>query len=165
MYTILNIITRYIRWKKSENILGYTPGNERFWKAASRILLTSYLLIWMMMMPMCVQFFRKFIVLHIDGSWTFLKHVLNHQSLKYLVFILEFNIFSTQYRLVRLITQLGNWVKECLGDSVVEGLPLAQGVILGSWDQVRHWDPCSEPASFPSACVSATLSTLSLMNK
>ena len=43
-----------------------------------------------------------------------------------------------------------------LGDSVVKGLPLAQGVILGSWDQIPHQAPCEEPAS-PSACVSASL--------
>ena len=39
----------------------------------------------------------------------------------------------------------------------------AQGVILGSRDQVPHGAPCMEPAS-PSACVSASLS-VSLMNK
>ena len=48
-----------------------------------------------------------------------------------------------------------------LGGSVVERLPSAQGVILGPWDQVPHWAPCMEPAS-PSACVSASLSLLSL---
>ena len=50
-----------------------------------------------------------------------------------------------------------------LGSSVVEHLPLAQGMILASWDQVPHWAPCEEPAS-PSACVSASLS-VSLMNE
>ena len=40
-----------------------------------------------------------------------------------------------------------------LGLSVVECLPLAQGVFLGPWDQVPHRAPCKEPAS-PSACVS-----------
>ena len=35
--------------------------------------------------------------------------------------------------------------------------PLAQGVILESWDRVPHGAPCMEPAS-PSACVSASLS-------
>ena len=35
-------------------------------------------------------------------------------------------------------------------------LPSAQGVILGSWDQVPHQAPHREPAS-PSACVSASL--------
>ena len=44
-----------------------------------------------------------------------------------------------------------------LGGSAVEHLPLAQGVILGSWDQVPHWASHREPAS-PSACVSASLS-------
>ena len=43
--------------------------------------------------------------------------------------------------------------------SVVEHLPLAQGMILGSWDGVPHWAPHREPAS-PSAYVS-----VSLMNK
>ena len=46
-----------------------------------------------------------------------------------------------------------------LGDSVVELLPLAQVVILGSQDQVPHREPAS-----PSACVSASLPG-SLMNK
>ena len=41
----------------------------------------------------------------------------------------------------------------CLGSSVVEHLPSAQGVILESQDQVSHRAPCMEPAS-PSACVS-----------
>ena len=35
---------------------------------------------------------------------------------------------------------------------MVEHLPLAQVVILGSWDGL-HWAPHREPAS-PSACVS-----------
>ena len=43
-----------------------------------------------------------------------------------------------------------------LGGSVVEHLPLAQGVILESWDRVPHQAPWMEPAS-PSACVSASL--------
>ena len=51
----------------------------------------------------------------------------------------------------------------CLGGSVVECLPLAQGMISASWDRVLHQAPCREPAS-PSACVSASLS-MSLMNK
>ena len=49
-----------------------------------------------------------------------------------------------------------------LGGSVVEHLPLAQVVILGSWDQVPHPASCREPAS-PSACVAASLYA-SLMN-
>ena len=44
-----------------------------------------------------------------------------------------------------------------LGGSVVEHLPLAQGVILETRDWVPHQAPCVEPAS-PSACVSASLS-------
>ena len=44
-----------------------------------------------------------------------------------------------------------------LGGSVVEHLPSAQGIILGSWDRVLHQAPCMELAS-PAACVSASLS-------
>ena len=50
-----------------------------------------------------------------------------------------------------------------MGGSVVEYLPLAQGVILGSWDRFPHQAPCRDPVS-PSAYVSASLS-VSLMNK
>ena len=49
-----------------------------------------------------------------------------------------------------------------LGRPVVEHLPLARGVILGSWDRVPHRAPHREPAS-PSACVSISLS-VSFMN-
>ena len=42
-----------------------------------------------------------------------------------------------------------------LGGSVVEHLPLAQVMILGSWDRVLHQAPHGEPAS-PSAYVSAS---------
>ena len=45
----------------------------------------------------------------------------------------------------------------CLDGSVIERLPSAQVVILGSWDRVPHRAPCMEPA-LPSACVSASLS-------
>ena len=41
--------------------------------------------------------------------------------------------------------------------SVVEHLPTAQVVILGSWDRVLHQAPNKEPAS-PSTYVSASLS-------
>ena len=54
-------------------------------------------------------------------------------------------------------------IQGCVGGSVVERLPSAQGVILGSWDQVPHWAPLKE-SSAPSAYVSASLS-VSLMNK
>ena len=43
-----------------------------------------------------------------------------------------------------------------LGDSMVWHLPLAQGMILESWDGVPRWAPYMEPAS-PSACVSTSL--------
>ena len=46
--------------------------------------------------------------------------------------------------------------QEHLDDSVVEYLPLAQVVILGSWDQVPLQAPCREPSS-PSACVPLSL--------
>ena len=44
-----------------------------------------------------------------------------------------------------------------LGGAAIEHLPLAQGVIPESRDQVPHWASCMAPAS-PSACVSASLS-------
>ena len=50
-----------------------------------------------------------------------------------------------------------------MGDSVVEHLPSAQGLIPGSWNRVPYRAPRREPAS-PSACVSASL-CVSLMNK
>uniref|UniRef100_A0A8C0JP92 Zinc finger protein with KRAB and SCAN domains 4-like n=1 Tax=Canis lupus dingo TaxID=286419 RepID=A0A8C0JP92_CANLU len=56
-------------------------------------------------------------------------------------------------------TPLGKSVGDCLGhlgDSVVERLPLAQGVIPVSWDRGPHPAPCMEPAP-PSASVSASL--------
>ena len=46
---------------------------------------------------------------------------------------------------------------------MVDRLPSAQGVILGSWDPVLHGTPCREPAS-SSVCVSASL-CVPLMNK
>ena len=46
-----------------------------------------------------------------------------------------------------------------LGGSAVEHLPLAQGMILDSWDRVPHRAPCMEPVS-PFACVSVSLSVL-----
>ena len=42
-----------------------------------------------------------------------------------------------------------------LGGSVVEHLPLAQVMILGSWDGVLNQAPCGEPAYVcASVCVS-----------
>ena len=49
-----------------------------------------------------------------------------------------------------------------LGGSAVEHLSMAQGVILGSWDESRVGLPAG--ACLPSACVSASLS-VSLMSK
>ena len=46
----------------------------------------------------------------------------------------------------------------CLGGSLVEHMPYAQGVILESQDQVLHWAPYMETASPPSAYDSAFLS-------
>ena len=43
------------------------------------------------------------------------------------------------------------------GGPVVELLPSAQGMILESRDQLPHQAPCMEPASAPSAYVSASL--------
>ena len=48
----------------------------------------------------------------------------------------------------------------CLGGSVVERLPSAQVMILGSWDQVPHQAPYWDPASSTYASAS-----VSLMNK
>ena len=50
-----------------------------------------------------------------------------------------------------------------LGGSVVEHLPLAQGLILESWDRVPHRVRLKESAS-PSAYVSVSL-CVSLVNK
>ena len=44
-----------------------------------------------------------------------------------------------------------------LGSSVVESLPLAQGMILESQDGVPHQAPCAESTSL-SVCVSVSLS-------
>ena len=53
----------------------------------------------------------------------------------------------------------GIWVAQWL--SIY--LPLAQGMIPGSWDQVLHWAPCRESAS-PSAYASAYLSQINKQN-
>ena len=53
-------------------------------------------------------------------------------------------------------------IQGCLGGSVVECLPLAQGTILESWDRVPHQAPCEKPAS--ALPMSLPLS-VSLMNK
>ena len=51
-----------------------------------------------------------------------------------------------------------------LGGSEVVHLPSAKDVILETWDRVLCQAPSMEPASPPSACVSASL-FVSLMNK
>ena len=55
-------------------------------------------------------------------------------------------------------------MRNAWGGSVVERLPLAQGLIPDSQDRVPHRAPCMESASPPFACVSASLSE-SLKNK
>ena len=63
-------------------------------------------------------------------------------------------------------SQMRMWIKKNMGllvGLVVELLPLAQVVILGSWDRVLNQAPNREPAS-SSAYVFAPLS-VSLMNK
>ena len=63
-----------------------------------------------------------------------------------------------------MLTDSGlNQSVENLGGSVVECLPLAWVVILGSWDRVLNRAPHREPIS-PSVCVSASLCVF-LMNK
>ena len=87
-----------------------------------------------------------------QGSWTYLlKNQVPKWSFCEVIFkFLTINLSKKYFR--------GH-----LGRSVVEHLPLAQGVILVSQDLVLHWSPLREPAS-PSACVSVFLS-VSLMNK
>ena len=65
----------------------------------------------------------------------------------------------SQKRICKNISLLGR-----LGGLVVECLPLAQGMILESWDQVPHQAPCEESAS-PSAYVSALLCVSLISNK
>ena len=56
--------------------------------------------------------------------------------------------------------KLESWKRGTLGGSVVEHLPLAQGLIPGSWDQVPQRAPHREPTSL-SAYVSTSFSCLS----
>ena len=46
-------------------------------------------------------------------------------------------------------------IKGHLGGSVVEHLPLAQGVMPGSWDRVLHQAPSEKPAT-PSSYASVS---------
>ena len=48
----------------------------------------------------------------------------------------------------------------------MERLPLAQGMIPGSWDRVPHWAPRGEPASpaYVSASLSGSLSCIKKYN-
>ena len=64
---------------------------------------------------------------------------------------------------VRLTDMFRRWNLGRLGGSVVEHLPLVQGMIPGYHDRVPHLAPYKEPAS-PSAYVSASLCEY-LMNK
>ena len=80
---------------------------------------------------------------------------------KYLMLMPHVSVITVSYRIVLMHQKFP--VLGHLGGLVVEHLPLAQVVILGSWDQVLHRSPHREPAS-PSAYVSASLS-VSLMNK
>ena len=77
------------------------------------------------------------------------------------------NQYPAQVVLLRIPHQVrkvkNNFSRGLLGGLVVERLPLAWGVILGSWDPLLQWAPCREPASL-SAYVSASLS-LTLVNK
>ena len=59
---------------------------------------------------------------------------------------------SCYYFTQKTISSWGAWVAQ-----FVKRLPLAQGVILETWDGVPRQAPCREHAS-PSACVSASLS-------
>ena len=68
----------------------------------------------------------------------------------------RFHKNSTQICLILIELSLNKKQQGCLGGSVVEHLPSAQGVIPELWDQVPHWAPCMEPASL-SAYVSASL--------
>ena len=75
------------------------------------------------------------------------------------------DIFSDSALKQRLLTiffqisgnKLKTILKGCLDGSTVERLPSAQVVIPKPWDRVPHGAPCMEPASPPSACVSASL--------
>ena len=49
-------------------------------------------------------------------------------------------------------------IMEHLDGLVVECLPLAQGVILGSWDQIPHQAPCMEPGACFSLCLCLCIS-------
>ena len=74
-----------------------------------------------------------------------------------------FSTRGTYYYLLHWNKCLKGKLRGSLGGSLVWCLPLAQGMIPGSWDRVPHRAPYREPAS-PSACVSASL-CVSLMNK
>ena len=70
---------------------------------------------------------------------------------------------SKQYDIQYILTDLRSGSEGQLCGSVVEHLPLTQGMILDSWGRVPHQASCMEPA-FPSAYVSASLCVF-LMNK
>ena len=60
--------------------------------------------------------------------------------------------------------QIKTLVRGHLGGSVVESLPSAQVLILGSWDGFLHQAPHGEPASPICLCLCLSLS-VSLMNE
>ena len=62
-----------------------------------------------------------------------------------------------RFEVMKYYVEIKNYKKlGHLGGSAVECLPLAQGMIPGSRDQVPHQAPRKKPAS-PFACVSASL--------
>ena len=73
----------------------------------------------------------------------------------------NFRLFQKDPKLTNILKKTTCWGH--LGGSVIKPLPLAQVVILGSWDQVLHQALHKEPAS-PSVYVSASL-CVSFMNK
>ena len=90
-----------------------------------------------------------------------------YYSLVFHLYFSSLHFESWVYRVTPFKPRISCWSRNllmgCLGGSVVERLPLAQGVIPGFWDRVLPLAPCREPA-FPSACVSASL-CLSWINK
>ena len=70
------------------------------------------------------------------------------------------NDISNKGLVSKIYTEL---IRGHLGGSVIECLPLAQDVILRSWDRVPYRAPCEEPAS-PSVCISVSVSLTNKLN-